>query len=134
MCNVYFSTGTNLNDAMLQGFGILERTGSMVRSSDNPMVCILFLLTDGKPSTGVTDVFAIERNVRRANQGRCSLVTLGFGKLVNFNFLSRLALQNRGIARKIYESSSASAQLQGFYSLVPRVVTITLLTHVWRVL
>lgn len=116
-------TGTNLNDAMLEGFGLLEATGSMDSSSENPMVCILFLLTDGKPSTGTTDINIIERNVRAANRKRCSLVTLGFGKLVDFNFLGRLALQNRGIARKIYETSSATVQLQGlrtFFSLRKR--------------
>ena len=110
---VIWLAGTNLNDAMLQGFNLLEVTGSMDSSSENPMVCILFLLTDGKPSTGITDLNTIERNVRAANNRRCSLVTLGFGRLVDFNFLSRLALQNRGISRKIYESSSATIQLQG---------------------
>ncbi|XP_071509557.1 uncharacterized protein [Diadema antillarum] len=110
--------GTNLNDALLDGFRLLETTGSMNSSTHNPMVCILFLLTDGKPSEGVTSLSAIERNAQRANNDRCSLVTLGFGRLVNYNFLVRLALQNRGMARRIYEDSSAAGQLRGVYNEV----------------
>lgn len=105
--------GTNLNDALLGGLSLLESTGSMNSTSSNPMVCILFVLTDGKPSEGVTSLSEIERNVRNANNQRCSIVTLGFGRLVNYNFLVRLALQNRGMARKIYEDSSAAGQLRG---------------------
>ncbi|XP_063952458.1 uncharacterized protein LOC129255898 [Lytechinus pictus] len=110
--------GTNLNDALLEGLSLLETTGSMNSTISNPMVCILFVLTDGKPSVGVTSLSAIERNVRNANDQRCSIVTLGFGKLVNYNFLVRLALQNRGMARRIYEDSSAPGQLRGVYSEV----------------
>eukprot|EP00057_Strongylocentrotus_purpuratus_P013565 XP_011668039.1 PREDICTED: inter-alpha-trypsin inhibitor heavy chain H4-like [Strongylocentrotus purpuratus] len=110
--------GTNLNDALLGGLSLLESTGSMNSTSSNPMVCILFVLTDGKPSEGVTSLSEIERNVRNANNQRCSIVTLGFGRLVNYNFLVRLALQNRGMARKIYEDSSAAGQLRGVYSEV----------------
>ena len=46
------------------------------------------------------------------------MFALGFGRGVNFQLLQKISLQNQGIARRIYEDSDASLQLQGFYSEV----------------
>lgn len=42
----------------------------------------------------------------------------GFGVDVDFHFLARLALQNNGVAKKIYENAESSAQLVGVYDQV----------------
>lgn len=47
-----------------------------------------------------------------AIQGKFPLYTLGFGRDVNYNFLESLALENDGFARRIYEDSDATLQLQ----------------------
>ncbi|XP_038068542.1 uncharacterized protein LOC119737937 [Patiria miniata] len=122
--------GTNLNDAMIEGLNQLRLAGAMEPiSAANPGVCILFVLTDGAPSKGVTDTRTIERNVQDSNQGRCSVVTLGFGaEDVDFNFLARLALGNNGVARKIFENSAVSQQLIGVYDEVatPLLVNVAI--------
>ncbi|XP_022107830.1 uncharacterized protein LOC110988530 [Acanthaster planci] len=121
--------GTNLNDAMIEGLNELRLAGAMEPvSADNPGVCILFVLTDGVPSRGVTDLRTIERNVRQSNQGRCSVVTLGFGTEVKFDFLARLALENSGVARKIFQNSAVSRQLIGVYDEVatPLLVNVAI--------
>ena len=45
-------------------------------------------------------------------------IILGFGTDVDFYFLARLALQNNGVARKIYEDADAASQLIGVYDEV----------------
>ncbi|XP_038066966.1 uncharacterized protein LOC119736992 [Patiria miniata] len=122
-------TGTNLNDAMMEGLDQLRLAGAMDPiSASNPGICILFVLTDGVPSKGVTDPRTIEQNIQSGNQGKCSVVTLGFGADVDFNFLARLALGSSGVARKIFEDSAASEQLIGVYDEVatPLLVNVAI--------
>ena len=47
------------------------------------------------------------------NEDRVTLFALGFGNDVDFPFLKKMALQNKGFARKIYADSDAAIQLQG---------------------
>ena len=44
--------------------------------------------------------------------GKFPLYNLGFGNNLNYNFLENMALENHGIARRIYEDSDANLQLQ----------------------
>ncbi|KAI4877183.1 hypothetical protein NFI96_006966 [Prochilodus magdalenae] len=60
----------------------------------------------------------IQANVKEAIAGKFPLYCLGFGFDVNFNFLEKMALENKGLARRIYEDSDADLQLQGFYEEV----------------
>lgn len=75
-------------------------------------------LTDGEPTAGITNTARIAANVRAANGNRFTLFTLGFGGDVDFSFLQKVSLQNRGFARRIYAGADADLQLQGFYSEV----------------
>uniref|UniRef100_A0A8B9R948 Zgc:112265 n=1 Tax=Astyanax mexicanus TaxID=7994 RepID=A0A8B9R948_ASTMX len=103
---------TNINDAVLKGVAMLnkhQREGS---------ASILILLTDGAPNEGESDPARIRVNVKEAIGGKFPLYSLGFGFDVNFDFLEKMALENSGLARRIYEDSDASDQLQGFYKEV----------------
>lgn len=40
------------------------------------------------------------------------MYNLGFGRNLNYNFLETMALQNHGLARRIYEDSDANLQMQ----------------------
>ncbi|KAM4587063.1 inter-alpha-trypsin inhibitor heavy chain H3-like isoform 3-T4 [Odontesthes bonariensis] len=111
---------TNINAAVLEGTRLLNahpREGS---------ASILILLTDGDPTSGVTNPAKIQSNVRRAIAGKFPLYCLGFGFDVNFEFLEKMSLQNSGEARRIYEDSDADLQLKGFY----KEVAVPLLTEV----
>ncbi|XP_041099479.1 inter-alpha-trypsin inhibitor heavy chain H3-like [Polyodon spathula] len=81
-------------------------------------VSIIILLTDGDPTSGVTNLGQIQSNIKAGIDGRYTLYCLGFGFDVNYNFLEKLALENGGVARRIYESSDSALQLQGFYEEV----------------
>uniref|UniRef100_A0A3B4FSV3 Inter-alpha-trypsin inhibitor heavy chain H3-like n=1 Tax=Pundamilia nyererei TaxID=303518 RepID=A0A3B4FSV3_9CICH len=121
--NIQHRGSTDINKAVLQGARMLNahnREGS---------ASILILLTDGDPTSGVTNLEKIQSNVRQAIAGKFPLYCLGFGFDVNFNFLEKMSLQNNGVARRIYEDSDADLQLKGFYEEVatPLLTDVTMI-------
>uniref|UniRef100_A0A668RM79 Inter-alpha-trypsin inhibitor heavy chain H3-like n=1 Tax=Oreochromis aureus TaxID=47969 RepID=A0A668RM79_OREAU len=114
---------TDINEAVLQGARMLNdhsREGS---------ASILILLTDGDPTSGVTNLENIQSNVRQAIAGKFPLYCLGFGFDVDFKFLEKMSLQNNGVARRIYDDSDADLQLKGFYKEVatPLLTDVTMI-------
>ncbi|EPQ02106.1 Inter-alpha-trypsin inhibitor heavy chain H4 [Myotis brandtii] len=118
--------GTNINDAMLLAVQLLDKA---TREEQLPSgsVSLLLLLTDGDPTVGETNPTKIQRNVQEAIGGQYSLFCLGFGFDVSYAFLEKLALDNGGLARRIYEDSDSALQLQDFYQEVanPLLTTVT---------
>ncbi|XP_064625636.1 inter-alpha-trypsin inhibitor heavy chain H3-like isoform X2 [Lineus longissimus] len=105
---------TDINRALTKGIEFLDNQRQQEKPM-NPSSLIVFL-TDGDPTSGVTNIDRILSNVREANEDSGhSIFSLGFGRGVDFGFLRKISLQNNGIARKIYEESDAALQLQGFY-------------------
>nr|XP_058931958.1 inter-alpha-trypsin inhibitor heavy chain H4 isoform X2 [Kogia breviceps] len=109
--------GTNINDAILMAVQLLERAN---REELLPAgsVTLIILLTDGDPTAGETNPSRIQKNVKEAIDGQHSLFCLGFGFDVSYPFLEKLALDNGGLARRIYEDSDSALQLQDFYQEV----------------
>uniref|UniRef100_A0A674DN74 Inter-alpha-trypsin inhibitor heavy chain H3 n=1 Tax=Salmo trutta TaxID=8032 RepID=A0A674DN74_SALTR len=87
-------------------------------SNGNRSVSMIILLTDGMPNSGVSSTPQIQKNVHDAMGGNMSLFCLGFGNDVDYSFLDVMSRQNQGLARRIYEGSDATVQLQGFYKEV----------------
>lgn len=63
-------------------------------------------------SLGETNPTTIQKNVQEAINNRYSLFCLGFGFNVHYPFLEKLAQDNGGLARRIYEDSDSALQLQ----------------------
>lgn len=63
-------------------------------------------------SEGVSSIPQIQANVRSGIEGNMSLYCLGFGNDVDYSFLDVMGKENNGMARKIYEASDATLQLQ----------------------
>ncbi|XP_062977225.1 inter-alpha-trypsin inhibitor heavy chain H4-like isoform X2 [Elgaria multicarinata webbii] len=105
---------TDINGALLAAIRSLDKATSAELLPDRS-VSMIILLTDGQPTTGVTNVNEIQANIKRANEGKYFLYCLGFGFDVSYSFLEKMALDNGGVARRIYEDSDAALQLQGFY-------------------
>ncbi|CAJ1050723.1 inter-alpha-trypsin inhibitor heavy chain H3-like [Xyrichtys novacula] len=114
---------TDINLAVLEGTRMLKAHPREDSAS------ILILLTDGDPTSGVTNLEQIQSNVREAIAGKFPLYCLGFGFDVNFEFLEKMSLQNNGAARRIYEDSDADLQLKGFYEEVatPLLTDVTMI-------
>ncbi|XP_041922859.1 inter-alpha-trypsin inhibitor heavy chain H3-like isoform X2 [Alosa sapidissima] len=112
--------GTDINAAVLEGVNMIKNSHKEGSAS------ILILLTDGDPTSGETRPERIQSNVREAIGKRFPLYCLGFGFDVNFEFLQKMAQENSGVARRIYQDSDAALQLKGFYE----EVAVPLLTSV----
>uniref|UniRef100_A0A673FIJ9 Zgc:112265 n=1 Tax=Sinocyclocheilus rhinocerous TaxID=307959 RepID=A0A673FIJ9_9TELE len=111
---------TDINAAVLAGVDMISRHPREGTAS------ILILLTDGDPTTGETNIEKIMANVKEAIGTKFPLYCLGFGYDVNFDFLTKMSLENGGVARRIYEDLDADLQLQGFYD----EVAVPLLTDI----
>ncbi|CAC5406692.1 Inter-alpha-trypsin inhibitor heavy chain H3 [Mytilus coruscus] len=107
---------TNINTAVIDGIKLLTKYLDTQRST------ILMFLTDGVPTTGETRTDTILKNVRKSNEAKLPIFSLGFGNDVNFNFLKQMSLQNNGFARRIYQDSDAALQIKGLYSEISSVL------------
>ncbi|XP_038668455.1 inter-alpha-trypsin inhibitor heavy chain H3-like isoform X2 [Scyliorhinus canicula] len=109
--------GTNINDPMVSAVRLLDKAYQDKQLPERS-VSMIILLTDGHPNSGESDPTRIQQNVKNAANGKYNVYCLGFGYDVNYNFLEKMALENNGVARRIYEDSDAPLQLQGFYDEV----------------
>ncbi|XP_041035587.1 inter-alpha-trypsin inhibitor heavy chain H6 [Carcharodon carcharias] len=119
---------TDINGALLAAAKLFHGDGQAGGGEAGTKVPLIIFLTDGEPTSGVTSSSAIIGHAREALRGSLSLFCLGFGDDVDFPLLQRLALGNRGVARRIYEDADASLQLKGFYDEVasPLLVDVRL--------
>ncbi|XP_071351221.1 inter-alpha-trypsin inhibitor heavy chain H3-like [Trachinotus anak] len=109
--------GTDINAAVLKGVDMLVKD-RLEKKLPERSVDMIVLLTDGMPNSGESNLPRIQENVRSAIGGNMSLFCLGFGNDVDYSFLDVMSKQNKGVARRIYEASDATLQLQGFYNEV----------------
>ncbi|XP_043842758.1 inter-alpha-trypsin inhibitor heavy chain H4-like [Dromiciops gliroides] len=108
---------TNINEAVLVAVRMLDDSNRKEQLPEGS-VSMVILLTDGEPTVGERNPEKIQENVKEAIGGQYYLYCLGFGFDVNYAFLEKLALENGGVARRIYEDSDADLQLQDFYQEV----------------
>ncbi|XP_073500553.1 inter-alpha-trypsin inhibitor heavy chain H3-like isoform X4 [Phyllobates terribilis] len=116
---------TNINDPVLKAVELLNKAHE-AKTVPERSVSLIVLLTDGEANAGESNPSKIQENVRKAIQGKYTLYSLGFGHGVDFPFLEKLALENSGIARRIYEDSDADLQLQGFYNEIANPTLINI--------
>ncbi|KAK5611096.1 hypothetical protein CRENBAI_022167 [Crenichthys baileyi] len=109
---------TNINAALLSAAQLVNPSSS---ESSNRLashrVPLVIFLTDGEATTGVTSGDTILNNAKKA-LGPATLFGIAFGDDADFLLLKRLALENRGVARMVYEEADAALQLKGFYDEV----------------
>uniref|UniRef100_A0A8C3WWV2 Inter-alpha-trypsin inhibitor heavy chain H3 n=1 Tax=Catagonus wagneri TaxID=51154 RepID=A0A8C3WWV2_9CETA len=115
--NIHDQGMTNINDGLLRGISMLNKAREEHKVPERS-TSIIIMLTDGDANMGESRPEKIQENVRNAIEGKFPLYNLGFGNNLNYNFLESMALENHGLARRIYEDSDANLQLQGFYEEV----------------
>ncbi|XP_029973750.1 inter-alpha-trypsin inhibitor heavy chain H5 [Salarias fasciatus] len=106
---------TNINAALLSAAQLVNPPSSGRLSSHR--VPLVIFLTDGEATIGITSGDTILTNAKKS-LGSASLFGLAFGDDADFLLLKRLALDNRGVARMVYEDADAALQLKGFYDEV----------------
>ncbi|XP_029455286.1 inter-alpha-trypsin inhibitor heavy chain H4-like [Rhinatrema bivittatum] len=119
--------GTDINEALQMAVSMLNQANQDEKLPERS-VSMIILLTDGQPTSGITDVKSIQQNIKKAIKEKYTLYCLGFGFDVDYKFLEKMALENGGVARRIYEDSDSALQLQGFYQEVanPTLLNIEL--------
>ncbi|KAA8580366.1 hypothetical protein FQN60_005901 [Etheostoma spectabile] len=85
---------------------------------DPRSVSMIILVSDGDPTVGEIKLSTIQKNVKRVMREEFSLFSLGIGFDVDYDFLERIAMENRGMAQRIYANHDAAEQLRTFYSQV----------------
>ncbi|XP_030277664.1 inter-alpha-trypsin inhibitor heavy chain H6 isoform X2 [Sparus aurata] len=109
---------TNINAALLSAAQLVNPSSSTSSKLGSfRRVPLVIFLTDGEATIGVTAGDTILNNAKKA-LGSASLFGLAFGDDADFLLLKRLALDNRGLARMVYEDADAALQLKGFYDEV----------------
>ncbi|OXB73239.1 UNVERIFIED_CONTAM: hypothetical protein H355_016419 [Colinus virginianus] len=114
---------TNLYGGIMKGIDMLNAAheeGLVPKRSAS----IIIMLTDGQPNVGISNTQDIQTHVKKAIEGKYTLYNLGFGYGVDYNFLEKMALENKGLARRIYPDSDSALQLQGFYDEVSNPMLI----------
>jgi uncharacterized protein YegL/DNA-binding MarR family transcriptional regulator len=101
---------TNINEALTTALDMFKITETKVP--------IIVMLTDGLPTAGVTNTQTIRENIKNENTAGVAIFCLGFGFDVDFEFLKAMALENYGIAIRIYEGEDASEQITNFYETI----------------
>uniref|UniRef100_A0A8C5FWB7 Inter-alpha-trypsin inhibitor heavy chain H3 n=1 Tax=Gadus morhua TaxID=8049 RepID=A0A8C5FWB7_GADMO len=114
---IYPRGTTNINDSVMKAIHMLQDDRRNKKLPERS-VDMIILLTDGMPNEGESNLQRIQQNVCEAIGGNMTLFCLGFGDDVDYSFLDVMAKQNNGVARRIYEASDATLQLQGFYDEV----------------
>ncbi|XP_024148423.2 inter-alpha-trypsin inhibitor heavy chain H6 isoform X2 [Oryzias melastigma] len=110
---------TNINAALLSAAQLINPSSSSGSSGRlvSSRVPLVIFLTDGEATIGVTSGDIILNNAKKA-LGSTSLFGLAFGDDADLLLLKRLALENGGVARMVYEDADAALQLKGFYDEV----------------
>ncbi|XP_073496150.1 inter-alpha-trypsin inhibitor heavy chain H6 [Phyllobates terribilis] len=107
---------TDINAAIMAAASIFNQTSpKLERGGRKQKIPLIIFLTDGEATSGVTASTRILQNAQKALRGTTSLFCLAFGEDADYSLMRRLSLENRGIARRIYEYSDATLQLKGFY-------------------
>ncbi|XP_076022886.1 inter-alpha-trypsin inhibitor heavy chain H6 [Genypterus blacodes] len=116
--NIIAEGWTNINAALLSAAQLVNPAspGTFSQLSAHRVPLVIFL-TDGEATIGVTAGDTILSNAKKA-LGSASLFGLAFGDDADYLLMKRLALDNRGVARMVYEDADAALQLKGFYDEV----------------
>uniref|UniRef100_A0A4W6D828 Inter-alpha-trypsin inhibitor heavy chain 2 n=1 Tax=Lates calcarifer TaxID=8187 RepID=A0A4W6D828_LATCA len=109
--------GTNINEALMRAVQMLVRASNQ-GLIDPRSVSMVILVSDGDPTVGEIKLSTIQKNVKRVMREEFSLFSLGIGFDVDYDFLERIAMENRGMAQRIYANHDAAEQLRTFYSQV----------------
>lgn len=113
---IFYFEGTDINSAMTEGLKVLAS------ERNNSRAPILVFLTDGQPTSGVTNTVKILENIKLFNEVQIPIFSLAFGKGADYDFTKKVAAQNNGLGKRIYEDSDAALQIAGFYQEISTVL------------
>ena len=101
--------GTNINEAL---------TKALRMSYDKKKPAFIVFLTDGIPTVEVTDVPEILKNVKKENDGKVKIFSLGVGNDLNTSLLDKLSIENHGATEYLAENEDMELKISNFYTKI----------------
>merc|ERR1712038_1993461 len=108
--NLEAGGSTNINDALIEAIEVTKKAKSEIDAL--PMI---IFLTDGQPTVGGSNGDKIKENIKEINDD-IPIYGLAFGSGADFSLIKDISTDNQAFARKIFESSDATIQLENFYA------------------
>lgn len=108
--------GTDINTALQTAL----RQAQNDRQTNRPQTVIF--VTDGQPTSGVTNIDQILSNTQKATNSEIRLFTFGVGFDVNTTLLDALASQNRGTADYVKPNEDVESKVAQLYSRISQPV------------
>jgi Ca-activated chloride channel family protein len=93
-------------------------TTALHQIKDSKRPNYLIFLTDGLPTSGITDLDKITAAVDEGNQHNTRVFAFGVGYDVNAILLDRLGADNHGMAEYVPPGEDIEAKVSGFYSKI----------------
>ncbi|WP_171190016.1 VIT and vWA domain-containing protein, partial [Alienimonas chondri] len=120
VANLRSGGGTDINGALTKALDMIPRS-SKDGAGDRPTY--LLFLTDGKPTSGVTDEQQIAKNVAAANDAgdqdvKARMFTFGVGYDVNARLLDRLSNGGRGVSAYVAPEEDVEAAVSDLYAKI----------------
>merc|ERR1712038_1124684 len=110
--NLEAGGGTNINEALIEAIEVTKKAKSELPINALPMI---IFLTDGQATEGESNGNKIKENVKEINDD-IPIYGLAFGSGADFGLIKDISTDNHAFARKIFESSDATIQLENFYA------------------
>ncbi|BBM84268.1 VIT domain-containing protein [Candidatus Uabimicrobium amorphum] len=107
---IFARGGTNLDEALTYAIDMAPK------NSSRPYMIIL--LTDGKPTIGVTNAEQIIKKVQKANLSNLRLFSFGIGDQLNAKLLDRLAEENNGTREYVSAKEDIEIKISNFVDKV----------------
>ncbi|MCH9006707.1 VWA domain-containing protein [candidate division KSB1 bacterium] len=101
--------GANLNEALLTALNV---KGGHAKAST------IFLITDGLPTVGVTDIAEIRTNAHRLNTRGYKIFNFGLGQDVHVDLLDGIAYDSKGLSIYVERASDISAAITEMFDRV----------------
>jgi uncharacterized protein YegL len=100
---------TNINQAILDGLGVLKTEGSEDRTP------VIIFMTDGEPTKGVTSKNQILNNIQNSNDIDAKIFVFGLGLGVDTEFLGNIAKENSGASVFIENDEDIPDAMNRYY-------------------
>merc|ERR1719461_2737036 len=110
--NLEAGGGTNINEALIEAIEVTKKAKSELPINALPMI---IFLTDGQATEGESNGNKIKENIKEINED-IPIYGLAFGSGADFSLIKDISTDNQAFARKIFESSDATIQLEHFYA------------------
>ncbi len=126
---------------VLQGIGFIKRLkagsrtdvfsalNSSINTKDNFNPSYRILLTDGFPTTGVTNTRQLINNISDINNNKVSIFAFGGGRAVSRYLLDFVAYKNRGWAEYVPQEPLIGQQLSRMYDKIKDPLLLNLRYH-----